>query len=402
VIDIEELLTQHLHHRAAHAQPIPARDRLDTAFTHPHHRSSRSIDELADDRSPLRPAQQARRSPRRAMWPALALAAAACIAVVAVVAERSDPGERQDLVPAATEPDRTNPGIAAEPPALVLPHLPDGWVLLDAYESSGPGDFGDNVAIYTRDDPAAKIELHYQPVAAAKTANQTPFTLSDGFGSWNPVSSMSRSGVGFDIVRGSTYVSGQGWGIDATPEAVTALAEQISVDPGGLPVLDPGSGFELRGAAHGATSSVNRALRYGRPDDPDSMLTFTASRADGQLDAELSAGAFADPVDFDGRVLWAEPQGNQITWTVGADRFSVYGRPGFDVVAVAESVQPVSSEAMEAEVGRIGADAAVVDTSRIQLNGRTLTFDRRDQGGQTFVCLTENDATACRSTGIAL
>lgn len=349
------------------------------------------------DRWNISPISRTSESSARRRWPVAILAAAACL-VLAVIAtsRRHDPDERQAAAPTAS----TQVGVALSPPAFVLPEMPAGWVLVDAHESEGHGDWGDRVAIYTRVDPPARLEVHHVPGSGTTLSNERRFTFTGGEGSWNPVASLTESGVSLDLVRDGEYISAQGWDVEASEASVRAIAESLSVGADGVPVMDPGSGFELHAAGRGATVSTDRGLRYARPDDPEVWLSFNASSGPGLLDADLSLGAFAEPVERAGRTFWADPGGHQVAWSDGDDRYTLYGRPGdTDLVAVAASARVVSSETFHDTIEAIGTDAEVVDRVEFRLAERDLVIEDRAVGTSALVCLVAGETRVCRSIG---
>lgn len=268
-----------------------------------------------------------------------------------------------------------------------VPTVPDGWVLLDVSAGEGHGDWGDASSVYTRLEPAARLELHHSPGAPIEAANTNLFTVGDRHGSWDRVNTIGHVGVSFDVVVGGQYVMVQGVDVDADTATVTSLAQAITVSTDGVPVLDASAGFTLEAAGVGATTSQYLGYLYGRADDPDARISMYAESAPGLLDAALLAGGvFDDPVDIDGQRYWASPGGTSVTWSAGTTRYSVNSAAKIDLIGLARTLRPADDAEIRQLAASIGSESQLSESTTVRLN-RNVTLELRTQGALRFVCL---------------
>jgi hypothetical protein len=331
----------------------------------------------------------------------IALSAAALLVIAGgaalVVRQSADVSPADEPADASPIPEATVsvPTMSDVTAPRFVPSVPDGWVLLDVTASESPGDWGDRSAIYTRADPAARLELHHNPDNLAETANTNAFALGDRYGSWNRVSTGDHVGVSFDIVIDGEYVMVQGVNVDADSATVESLAQAITLSADGVPVLDPSTGFTLEAAGVGASSSQSLGYRYGRADEPGALWGVYAEAAPDLLDASLRTGAvFSDPVDVNGQRYWTSP-GGTVSWTTGHTRYQLDAADPLDLIGLAQSLRPSTDTEIRQLAATIGAEAQLTASSTIEL-GTELTLELRTQGDLRFVCLDDTHSRACR------
>ncbi len=330
--------------------------------------------------------------PERArVWLVATLAAAAVLVATLLV------GRTNDVTPTAP----TSPARVGR--YFIPTWLPEGYVLLNAEESTSVEYAATTTALFRRINPPARLEISTDTLEAEPQfdANAQRFTLDDGAGSWTrirPISTDGRSldGVMIEIVRGRAAWRVQGWGIDRTDDAVTALARQISVDEAGLPIVDSATGFRLeeRNTGVGGSPTGRYALTYGLPGTAESV-TVRAERGPAIAPAQISAGSFASRSMIAGHEVWGDD--SDASWMAAPDlRLSVTALPDGSLDQVVAGLQEVDGATFDREFHRVGERIPTEQSWPVLLAGTELRFDTIGTAEDRGLCLsTGSGARRC-------
>lgn len=321
--------------------------------------------------------------PRRRTWVAVAVGVAAALVLTTVLAWRAD---RHYTGPAS-------PHLPAD--QLQLPRVPDGWTVLDLTETVSPaGEGTTQVAVYTRSDPAATLVLRYSPNSQGTPGDQHRFESAVGPGSW----SAGCSGACFNLnPAAGGQVQGDLTLTDDLEGSVLEIAAHLSVAADGTLMLDRASGYALSRAGRTAEApTVELSLWLGQVGG-SGVAWFSITGGDDVLDASLMGGADAAATVVDGQTYWVDGSRAGAHWSRNGARYSVFGAPDIDALAIATSVAPASDADLTRLAANIGEDAEVTDSVDVDVARRALRFEERQQGRWTFVCLGDGHARVCRN-----
>lgn len=328
-------------------------------------------------------------SPRRRVWPVLVAAAAALVATVVVLDNTRD---------RSTEPA----GAVLAEHHLLLPTLADGWVPSRVeFEPEPWFDEGYAAAIYSRESPAARLQLTAYPRTGSALSFPNRFELADGRkGSWD-FGCAGGSGMCFDLRSAGQYVHGavSGAGIDgAHVAALEELAGFVSTDANGVPVIDPSSGFVVEHSGEVAQGGDRLSIDFVSGGGDGIVLGLTIEVGGQPVEAALRAGAWADEREVDGVEYWLAHQGSMVIWWHGGALYKMFGAPtDADVFELATTAQSATWIDIAELAGQIGSTALLAEATEIGVAGRTLDFEERRIGDHVYACLDDGSEPVCRA-----